>query len=325
MIERRHLDHLVSELARKHRRQLERHPDDLEASERRFLDALQKEKQIGLSEAEERRSRPRAPRYLGLTISLATVAVLGLGLGVRAGRVGPGQPSSSTSVTIGPERTVSGSSAPAERSAAMKDDPCAHRIRASGTDPLIDDFEDGDSLVSPREGRGGAWMLFKDNDPPGALPLLTPSRRSPATVNNKSALRVTSDELRDWGASIQFDFHPSCYDASAYGGLGFSAKGPGRLYLAVREMRVVPEKWGGTCLENCYDTHRKKIDLTAAWHGYVVAWSELRQRGYHSTALDPARIHDVALMVEPADTPFDLWIDDVRFVAQPEPSSRWVR
>ena len=319
MTEPRDLGGLVSELARSHHQALERSAAELEASERRFLDALENEGGTKLSTARARRSWFGAHRRLtfALTVAAGAALLVGIRLGVAPVRGGNGGPSAH--VEILPERTVPAFSARSSISTTpAKSDPCAHPIRASGTEPLIDDFEDGNSLISPRDGRGGAWMIFKDNEPAGGLPLLTPVSRAPVTARNRRALHVASGELRDWGAAIQFDFQPSCYDASAYGGISFSAKGPGRLYLAVREMRTVPEQWGGSCTESCYDAHQRKIDLTPAWRSYAVPWSELRRRGYHAPALDSTRIHDVAFMVAAADTPFDLWIDDVRFLVRDE-------
>jgi hypothetical protein len=321
MTKRRDLDQLVSELARSHHQALERNAQEIEASKRRFLDALEGEARSPNAQG-RRRSWRIADRRLTFAVGVAAlVAAIAVGVAVRVVPIGPPRAQPSVNLDILPEPAVAEPSARGMTSTApLKSDPCARAIRGSGTDPLIDDFEDGDSLISPREGRGGAWMLFRDSDPAGGLPLLAPVRRSPVTARNHRALHVVVGELRDWGASIQVDFQPSCYDASAYQGMAFSAKGPGRIYLTVREMRVVPEKWGGTCSERCYNVHQKKIDLAATWHSYLVPWSELRQRGYHTSALDPTRVHDVAFLVRSADTPFDLWIDDVSFVVQHAPS-----
>ncbi len=306
------LGRLVSELARRHHQALERNAEQVEASEQRFVDSL---------DEEARRSREQGPnrKFLFFGVGMAALGAA-MAAGVAVGvvpMVGRGGPSSGK-LDIASEMPLGGSSAPgASSSARAATDPCARSVRAAGTDPMIDDFEDGDSLISPREGRSAAWMLFKDNEPPGGLPLLTPVVRVPSTARNRRALHLVGGELRDWGASIQFDFRPSCYDASAYDGIAFTAKGPGRLYVGVREMRIVPTQWGGTCTEHCYEAHQKKLDLGTSWHAYRVPWSEFRQRGYDAPQLDPTRIHDIAFLVQPTDTPFDFWIDDVSFLVRP--------
>jgi len=193
-------------------------------------------------------------------------------------------------------------------------DPCVHQLHANGNEPLIDDFEDNNPLIAAHEGRVGLWFMYKDTDSTGTSLALTPSLRPQVSRGNHYALHVVGEELRDWGAVVQFDLQPSCYDASAYAGIAFSAKGPGRVYASVREVRVVPVQFGGTCTEDCYNAHQKKIDLTAQWKTYAITWNELLQRGYAAPALDPSRIRGIGFLVMNADTPFDLWFDDIKFI-----------
>jgi hypothetical protein len=240
-------------------------------------------------------------------------AAVGVGA-LLATRVRHASPVVDVSPEVSPgAASVGARSVPGSTSAAPAD-PCSHPTRATGRAPLIDDFEDGDVAVLPLEGRGGVWVLFKDTDQAGSLPLIAPVARPRPSSRNHKALHAVGPELRDWGANLQVDFRPTCYDARAYGGIAFTAKGPGRFYAGVREVGVVPTQWGGTCTHDCYDTHQKKIDLSADWRSYELRWSEFRQRGYAAPPLDPARIHGLAFLVQPGDTPFDLWVDDVRFI-----------
>ena len=193
-------------------------------------------------------------------------------------------------------------------------DPCVAHIRAAGNQPSIDDFEDGNPLVGSFESRVGLWGLYRDTDTPGASMPLTPTIRPQPTRGNRFALHAVGGELRDWGATVQLSFQPSCYDASVYGGISFSAKGPGRVYAGVHEVRVVQVEWGGTCTHDCYNTHQKKVDLSARWQNYSLKWSELRQRGYDTPPLDATRVHSIAFLIQPGDTPFDIWIDDLKFI-----------
>jgi hypothetical protein len=193
-------------------------------------------------------------------------------------------------------------------------DPCLARATASGDRPLIDDFEDGNPLLAPVEDRVGLWALFKDTDSAATFIALPPVRRVPAANKNRYALHAVGGELRNWGAVIQVALQPACYDASAYAGIAFSAKGPGRLYVGVREVSVVPIEFGGTCKSNCYNAHQKKLDLSARWQTHTVLWSEMRQRGYGSLPLDVKRLNGLAFLIQADDTPFDVWIDDVTFV-----------
>lgn len=191
---------------------------------------------------------------------------------------------------------------------------CAHPLRAAGGEPMIDDFEDGDGAIRPLEGRRATWIQVRDSEPAGVSHPLLPALRPEPTEGNRFALHARGDELRDWGASLEIAFDPSCYDASIYAGIAFSARGPGRLYLAVREVRVVSADFGGTCTQDCYNAHTRKIDLEPAWRRFEVRWSDLRQRGYQTPPLDPRSLHSVTFQVHAEDTPYDLWIDDVTFL-----------
>ena len=192
-------------------------------------------------------------------------------------------------------------------------DPCERRAVAAGESPLIDDFEDGDDAVLPLERRAGFWRWARETDAAGSAPALLPIPRPGATPTNQLALRVKGAKLVDWGATVEFAFEPSCYDASKYSGIAFEARGPGRIYVAPREAGVIPVDKGGTCKRDCYNPHTAKVDLDGTFRTYVVRWADVSQRGFGKPPLDPQRLNSVAFMIRPEDTPYDLWIDAVRF------------
>ncbi len=224
-------------------------------------------------------------------------------------------------VQIGPEPLTSRALArpvPAASTVAIpaRSDPCAAHVRAAGTEPQIDDFEDGNPLIGAFENRVGLWNIFEDTDAPGSFHALTPALLPHPSRGNRYALHVMGAELLNWGAVIQFAFQPSCYDASVYSGVTFRAKGPGRVFVGMDEINVVPIEYGGTCTKDCYNRHQKKVDLTARWQTYTVNWNEMRQRGYDTPALDPSRVNGLSFLVQSGDTPYDFWVDDVRFVSR---------
>jgi len=193
-------------------------------------------------------------------------------------------------------------------------DPCLSRAPASGSEPLIDDFEDGDDEIRPLEGRAGFWRWAREIDAPGTAPALIPIPRPDATRANRFAQHVKGGQLVDWGATIEFDFRPACYDASRYVGVSFQARGPGRIYFAPRERSVIPIAEGGSCQAECHNPHAIKIELDASWHTYQVRWSDVRQRGIGKPELDPRHLHSLAFLIRSEDTPYDVWVDDLRFL-----------
>ncbi|HYP76061.1 MAG TPA: hypothetical protein VER12_08905 [Polyangiaceae bacterium] len=193
-------------------------------------------------------------------------------------------------------------------------DPCLSPAPASGSEPLIDDFEDGDDAILPLEGRLGFWRWPREIDAPGTAPALIPVPRADASRANRFAQHVKGGQLVDWGATIEFDFRPACYDASKYVGVSFQARGPGRIYFAPRERSVIPIAEGGNCQADCHNPHVTKIELDSTWRTYQVRWTEVRQRGIGKPALDPRQLHSLAFLIRPEDTPYDVWLDDVRFL-----------
>ncbi|MEO7035353.1 MAG: hypothetical protein ABI548_15620 [Polyangiaceae bacterium] len=278
---------------------------------------------------EQTPSRPPAPRrpalwLAGPTVLVALAVLLAVRLTQRA--LAPeasiaAEASGRTSSSSEPGRTAAAGSVnarPAGASSAVAPaaDPCRDGARALGLDPRIDDFEDGDDAVQALEGRAGFWRWARETDAPGTAPALIPIPRPEPLRSNRLALHVKGGQLVDWGATVELDFRPSCYDASAYGGVGFRARGPGRIYVAPREVSVIPIAEGGTCDHDCHNPHVKSVDLDATWRTYRVHWSDVRQRGAGKPPLDPQRLHSLAFLIRPEDTPYDVWLDDVHFIAR---------
>jgi hypothetical protein len=218
-------------------------------------------------------------------------------------------------IGILPERTTAPSAAVAQAGAPQPAvDPCVERRVAEGHQPVIDDFEDGDDEVMRLEGRSGLWRWVRDTDAAGTAPALLPIPRPNASAGNRMALHVKGGRLMEWGAVVEFNFVPPCYDASAYRGISFQAKGPGRLFVAPREVGVIPVANGGACVQDCHNAHVQKIELGSQWKAYEVLWTDVAQRGYSKPALDPSRLNSLAFQIHPEDTPYDIWLDQVRFL-----------
>ncbi len=249
-------------------------------------------------------NRPWAMGAMGLGMA-ACVAVVLVAIQSSQNEVGLAQPE--------PLQPVVVPTAPVHRVPAH---PCERRFHAAGGLALIDDFEDGDGHVHEAEGRSFLWLLHFDYDQEGEVTRVPrPEPTEGADRTNRRALHLTGETLRDWGAVLDLPFSPHhCYDASAYAGLRFRAKGPGRVFVGAREVRVVPTRWGGTCQEDCYNVHAAAVFLDSDWKQYDVRWSEMRQRGYDTPPLDPTSLHSLQWHVHGEDTPFDFWIDDVRFI-----------
>jgi hypothetical protein len=226
-------------------------------------------------------------------------------------------PVAPSAARIAPEPSAAGSVPPRAVSSALPQrapDPCASPVVAAGTAPLIDDFEDADDTLTSLDGRSGFWRWARETDAPGTAPALLPLPRPDAKPRNRLALHVKGAQLFDWGATVEVSFRPPCYDASAYTGISVQARGPGRIFVSVREVDAIPPFEGGTCLQDCYNSHAAKLELGREWRTYQVRWSELHQRGLGKPPLKPSRLHSIAFLIHPEDTPYDVWLDEVRFL-----------
>jgi hypothetical protein len=216
----------------------------------------------------------------------------------------------------GPPASATSAALATPKATAPRPDPCRERLAAFGKTPLLDDFEDGDDALPPLEQRDGFWRWARESDAPGTAPALIPVPRVDAGSRSKLALHVKGGRLFDWGATVEVNFRPSCYDASAYAGIKLQARGPGRIYLALREVGVIPIAEGGSCEHDCHNPHVAKIELSSEWRSYEFRWADLRQRGIDTPALDPSRLHSVAFLIRPEDTPYDIWVDEIRFLVK---------
>jgi hypothetical protein len=209
-------------------------------------------------------------------------------------------------LTVRPTEEGELAPAPQEKAATGAAVSCPDRVRADGSEPLIDDFEDRNGRLSLVEGRFGVWELYTAD--PSKDKVLRPARAS-----DGHALHVALPALKGWGAVVVAILGPPCYDASRYAGIAFRARGTGTLRLAIQQYDVVPKHDGGGCENDCYDTHGTLMRVTKGQTDYEVRWEQLEQRRGHAP-LDPSALRAVTFEFGPADTPADLWIDDLRFL-----------
>jgi hypothetical protein len=197
--------------------------------------------------------------------------------------------------------------------------PCPALSHGSGKEGLIDDFEDGNARLLISDGRSGFWTAYGDGtgtQTPGNGQTAFPERRPGGASPAGFALHLVAERLTGSGGGLQTQLAPgSCYDASKYDGVRFSARGPGRVYVEIMMIDVMEKKWGGLCESNCYDQHTAPVDLDAEWREYALRWKDFGQGGWGAKlSFDPARLLSMGVSVRSPDTPIDYWIDDVAFV-----------
>jgi hypothetical protein len=200
--------------------------------------------------------------------------------------------------------------------------PCPALVVARGDAPLIEDWEQNDSWLLDRDGRKGSWITYDDGtgkQSPPSRTALRPSRLPGGNGASHYGLHISGGRFTDWGVTFGTELaDAACYDASAYAGVKFSAKGSGQIRVGFQMIDVQDVKYGGFCKADCYDTHRKLIELSSTFQEYSVRWEELAQLfdAGPPVAFDPRRIRFLEFGVAPESTPFDVWLDDVAFIAR---------
>jgi hypothetical protein len=192
-------------------------------------------------------------------------------------------------------------------------------MRAAGSEPLIDDFEDNDARIAPLEHRAGFWNASNDNtgtQRPTLRGPLSMTRIPGGRGTSQFALHTSGGKFTKWGALLATDFSARrCYDASAYGGLSFFARGRGSFNVVAKMTQIAPAEYGGSCSHDCFDSHRATIALTSDWQERRITWAELEQKGFGQVVpFDPRSLLSLEFTVGPEQTPFDFWVDDVRFL-----------
>jgi len=182
---------------------------------------------------------------------------------------------------------------------------------------LIDDFNDGNTQLVAADGRAGAWYFYDDRTN-------GEQTHNVAVVDGNTALHVTSSKWTTWGSGFGATLAPAsnqtracAYDASAYSGLEFRAKGSGHVRLRLPTPKTTPVAEGGTCTlegDACYDWPGVWFDLEPDWRVYKLPFCMLRPEGWTagSQELDLSQISAVHfLLKEGLDV--DFWLDDVSF------------
>lgn len=278
-------------------------PDD--AAKRRALDT-------GLATLRERRFVRRATAATAAGLVLAAAAILVV-VSRQAPPNAPGQ--------VSPER-IRTTAAPSPRVAPVARPACPKLVVARGDAALLEDWETNDSVVAPLDGRGGNWVTYDDGTgkqtPPDKSPLF-PSRIAGGRGTSTRALHVFGGKFTNWGVTFGAELaNAACYDASAYAGIEFWAKGPGIVKVGFQMLDDQDVKYGGLCANaaDCYNTHRKVVALGKTWKRYGIRWEELHQLYDAGPPLtfDPRRVRFLEFGIGPESTPFDLWLDDVSFL-----------
>ena len=204
---------------------------------------------------------------------------------------------------------------------AIKSDPPPKLLGCSaaapGTLPSLDDFNDGDLMLSPVEQRVGSWYSFTDQTA-GCANLRVEK------ADASKALHFIGGGFAKWGAGFgaALAWSPSdrglcTYDLSAYSGIRFRARGNVTLRMTFTSRESIFQSAGGDCpdSEGCYDEPGRSIPLSAEFQTFEVPFCSLSRVGFGSRVgpLDRTSTTNLSFLAQTKSN-FDVWLDDVEFI-----------
>jgi hypothetical protein len=213
--------------------------------------------------------------------------------------------------------------------------------KGDGTDLVIDDIDDTNTLFAPAGVGSGSWDFSKDASIGTITPAGTMALAPVAGGHEGTALNVQGAGLTGWGASLAAFLNGTtgAFDASDYGGVAFWIKGTttvqegtSKVMIQARMPDVLPGP--GSCCSDavvgseCYSGHRVVIGIAADWQEVRIPWSEFKGPawGLGSTmAFNPNRIRDINFsfnhdpnLKTDTGSSFNVWVDGMRFMSKTE-------
>lgn len=193
-------------------------------------------------------------------------------------------------------------------------------------DDLLDDFEDGDTILLDIADRYGEWS--SDNGGTGVTSVkgpILPTIFDPPRGKQKHALFISGSgysEEATFGASFGVDLQdpglqhkPALHDLSDYAGILIWAKGSGKLSVQVRTAKTTPVIDGGSCnieTEECYGHYQTTFDLSSRWGPIPIRFDQLKQPDWATQVpLELTEALTIHFQNEPKTSAFEVWIDEI--------------
>jgi Carbohydrate binding domain (family 11) len=196
-------------------------------------------------------------------------------------------------------------------------------VGCSGTNALIDNFDDGNAIVSLLEDRNGHIYTVADSLGSTVSPAVgtfTTSSPGHSGLGAHITGHVANSNSSPYaGVNLDFTYPRATYNASRYLGFTFYAKkGSGSANSALRVN--VPDHntdaAGGVCTSCGFD-FGTGVTLSTSWTKYTVLFASLTQQTGGSPrplAIDATQLYGIKFLAESKNANYDFWIDDVTFI-----------
>jgi endoglucanase len=194
---------------------------------------------------------------------------------------------------------------------------------------LIEDAENGDDRILVQDGRNGFSYRFVDQNSVlvggtnvegrRPTPLRGGAQDSQCAWNLRGAL--ADAKIAFVGMGFNMRDPKSAYDASAFAGITFFARraatSSSRVRVHFPDTNTDPD--GRRCGDDCFNDFGRDIVLSEQWTSYTLAFAELAQfpewGNPRPPQLDSSRLYGIQFRVKDHGAPFDVWIDQLAFIA----------
>lgn len=183
----------------------------------------------------------------------------------------------------------------------------------SGKPSLIDDLEDGDSRVTPKQGRSGGWFAYDDGS---AGTRTEPEIKSADRPGSQKAMCISGEGFTGWGGGMGLSLvgegtSRMLYDASAYTGITFWARGSGTFRAMLVDKYSDP---AASLCTSCYDHFQAPFTPSSEWKQYTFSWKDLKQLGFGEMKPNVCAAGLFALQFQwSGSQAFELCLDDIAF------------
>jgi hypothetical protein len=194
-------------------------------------------------------------------------------------------------------------------------------VPADGRDPLLADFEQDSIFLRPVPERYGVWYMSNDGSPGGQQSPESYAAERGGHAGSNYAVHFRVQGFSEWGAVVGFLLRHvpeegiKCpFNAEAFGGISFMARGSGRIRVALATPETTPSEQEGRCQRGCWDSHGAFVFLKEEWTEHRLPWSAFAQQGWGTASrLNVKELLAVNFSVLREDQPAELWLDDVAF------------
>lgn len=216
--------------------------------------------------------------------------------------------------------------------------PSTMSAELDGAGSVIDNLEDEDLQILPNGSRQGAWFAYDDNSGGERTDIeieaVDGSGNGGASgarnhgANDGSAACIRGRDFLQWGGGMGFALSQpngarQSYDASAYTGLRFRAKGSNDVEFRALLVDNYSDPTAGECA-GCNDHFRVLFTPNSDWKQYSFAWADFEQQGFgdQQPSVCPSALRAIQFQW-PREADFELCVDDIAFTssASDDPSA----